>query len=103
MARLIVHDEAKAETREAARWYEQQQEDLGKRFLNAVRSPTQKVRTRPHLFRQFDGPFRRYIIKGFPYAVIYAVRDDVIYVLAVMHMKRKPGYWKQRWSQFDSE
>ena len=32
----------------------------------------------------------------FPYGLIYAVQGDTIYVAAVMHLKRKPGYWVPR-------
>ena len=34
--------------------------------------------------------------KGSPYGVIYAVDEGVIYIAAVMHLKRKPGYWVSR-------
>jgi len=39
---------------------------------------------------------RRCRVKRFPYAVIYFVHDDVIYVLAVMHLSRHPDYWRER-------
>ena len=42
------------------------------------------------------GRFRRCLVHRFPYGVIYAVEDDVVYVAAVMHLKRKPGYWESR-------
>lgn len=32
----------------------------------------------------------------FPYAVIYLEQADVIWIVAVMHFKRNPIYWKQR-------
>lgn len=40
------------------------------------------------------GRFRRYLVHHFPYGVIYAVEGRTIYVAAVMHLKRKPGYWE---------
>jgi hypothetical protein len=30
------------------------------------------------------------------YDIIYAVEGKVIYIAAVMHLKRKPGYWVSR-------
>jgi len=42
--------------------------------------------------RSLKGRFRRYLLQRFPYGVIYAVDEDVIYIAAVMHLKRKPGY-----------
>lgn len=42
------------------------------------------------------GQFRRYLVHQFPYAVIYAVEGRTIYIAAIMHLKRKPGYWESR-------
>ncbi|HKJ33559.1 MAG TPA: type II toxin-antitoxin system RelE/ParE family toxin [Balneolales bacterium] len=37
------------------------------------------------------------ILHRFPYAIVYKIyRNKVIVVHAVMHMKRKPDYWKGR-------
>ncbi len=32
----------------------------------------------------------------FPYSILYAVEKDSVYLLAIMHQKRKPLYWKNR-------
>jgi hypothetical protein len=37
-------------------------------------------------------PFR----KPFPHAIIYLDRPDEIYVVAVMPLRKEPGYWKHR-------
>jgi hypothetical protein len=33
---------------------------------------------------------------NFPYGMIYRVRGETLYVVGVMHLKRKPGYWLAR-------
>jgi len=32
----------------------------------------------------------------FPYAVIYHEQVDIIWIVAIMHFKREPAYWKER-------
>jgi len=32
----------------------------------------------------------------FPYEALYALDGRSIYMLAVMHMRRQPGYWRAR-------
>jgi toxin ParE1/3/4 len=32
----------------------------------------------------------------FPYAVVYSLIDDAVYVLAVAHSRRRPFYWQDR-------
>jgi toxin ParE1/3/4 len=48
------------------------------------------------VWRILKGRFRRYLLQRFPYGIIYAVEGKVIYIAAVMHLKRKPGYWVSR-------
>jgi hypothetical protein len=35
-------------------------------------------------------------VNRFPYNVVYRIRDDDIYVVAVAHTSRRPNYWKDR-------
>jgi toxin ParE1/3/4 len=94
--KLFLATEAKAELRYAALYYEECREGLGEEFLDAVESAFDQVRRHPTLWRILKGRFRRYLVQQFPYGVIYAVEGQTIYVAAVMHLKRKPGYWETR-------
>ncbi|MBA3346286.1 MAG: type II toxin-antitoxin system RelE/ParE family toxin [Gemmatimonadales bacterium] len=35
-------------------------------------------------------------LRRFPYSLLYRIETDRIYVLAVMHHRRRPGYWTDR-------
>jgi len=39
---------------------------------------------------------RRYRLQQFPYALIYRLYGDVVVIGVVMHLRRHPGYWKDR-------
>ncbi len=39
---------------------------------------------------------RRFLLRRFPYVIIYEIVSDEIHILAVAHTKRRPGYWKNR-------
>jgi toxin ParE1/3/4 len=45
-----------------------------------------------------DSQVRRCLIHRFPYGVIYALNEEEseIFILAVMHLHREPGYWSER-------
>jgi len=94
--KLIVDPEAQIETREAAAFYEDCQPGLGRAFLAAVEAGSAEILKYPRMWRKVKGRFRRYLVHGFPYGLIYAVQGDVIYVAAVMHLRRKPDYWYRR-------
>jgi plasmid stabilization system protein ParE len=96
MARLIYDPAAKFEIREAAAYYEESREGLGKEFLVTVEAAVQQLVSHPLLSRRIRGRFRRWLVPRFPYGIIYCVEGDAIYIAAVMHLHRKPGYWKNR-------
>jgi hypothetical protein len=33
---------------------------------------------------------------GWPYKIVYSVEVDIIFIWAVAHDSRKPGYWRKR-------
>jgi plasmid stabilization system protein ParE len=39
---------------------------------------------------------RRRLIGRFPYAILYSDEGQTVYILAVMHLRRDPDYWKSR-------
>ena len=39
---------------------------------------------------------RRCRTVGFPYGIVYQVRNERILVVAVMHLQRQPNYWADR-------
>ena len=94
--RIVLDPAAFAEMREAALFYEDCRDGLGQEFLTYVEASLDAIARRPGLWRRLKGRFRRCLVHRFPYAVIYAVEDDTVYVVAVMHLKRKPGYWGSR-------
>ncbi|MCL5279489.1 MAG: type II toxin-antitoxin system RelE/ParE family toxin [Planctomycetes bacterium] len=81
---------------EAAIYYENRQEDLGKRFLASVQDAINSIAINPRLFPVVDLDVRRCLTKVFPFGVLFRVSDDGITVVAVMHLSRRPGYWKGR-------
>lgn len=90
------HPDAGEEYAQAAKYYSDVDSKLGGRFYDEVERLILEVRGDPKRFRQFDPPARRHFSRIFPYAVIYVEQADRIWILAVMHMKRRPGYWKYR-------
>jgi hypothetical protein len=39
---------------------------------------------------------RSILLGSFPIKLVYAVRDNVLLVVAVFHARRRPGYWLGR-------
>lgn len=96
MKLVLFHPDAEGEMADAAAWYERQQKDLGKRFLASVQEAINRISVNPALYPFVDRDVRRCLAKTFPYGVVYQIREKDIVIFAVMHLHRRPDYWKQR-------
>jgi len=99
MLPVRFHPDAEAEMLDAAKWYERQQANLGKRFLSTIQDSLNRIEFNPLLFPLLEGDVRRCLAKSFPFAVLFRITPDVIAVMAVMHLRRDPDYWKARNSE----
>jgi toxin ParE1/3/4 len=90
------HPEAEAEFIEAVAFYERAEPSLGEEFSLEVRAAMRNVLSYPNAWTVLEGSVRRCLVNRFPYGILYSVEPDRIFVLAMMHLHRRPGYWKER-------
>jgi toxin ParE1/3/4 len=95
---LRVLAEAEEELAEAAAWYESKSFGLGVELVITVDRAFDEIREAPTSYALWraDRPYRRKLLKRFPYVVFFRVNDDAVEVVAVAHAKRRPGYWVGR-------
>ena len=96
MRSVAFHPEAEAEFLAAARFYEDQAENLGLDFTSAVERTYQRLAAFPQSGHPFGSRLRRALVPGFPYGLIYRAEPDRLFVVAVAHLHRRPGYWWAR-------
>lgn len=96
MKPLLFHPEARLELTAAGRYYAERSDEVARNFYAEIDGVLAEVQARPRLRRVFDPPARRHFGGIFPYAVIYLERPDDIWIVAVMHFKQRPGYWRER-------
>jgi len=65
-------------------------------FLTELESAYQAIIELPYTWPKFQFGFRRFLLSKFPFSVIYKVNKEAVFVVAVMHNSRKPGYWNER-------
>ncbi len=90
------HPSAKKELFKAVEFYEDCSTGLGLEFSKEIFSTIQHIIEFPHSWSKLSKNTRRCLTKRFPYGVIYEVTEDDIFIIAIMQLKRKPGYWKKR-------
>ena len=96
MKPYAFHPEASGEYVQAAEYYAAIAPELGGRFYDEIEQLIGQIRRQPDRFFQFSPPTRRALSRDFPYSVVYLNEPGRIWIVAVMHAKRKPGYWRGR-------
>lgn len=89
-------EDAQDELLEQIEYYEERQEGLGERFLQAVEVAAILASERPRLGSPWKLRTRRIFVKGFQFSIVYRVEQAEIVVFAVAHFKRRPAYWRRR-------
>ncbi len=88
---------AAEELADAVGWYEDRRAGLGSEFFDAVVRTLNRIAETPEAGSPFsDLEARRMLVAGFPYQVVYRIEPDDIRVIAFAHLKRRPGFWRDR-------
>jgi plasmid stabilization system protein ParE len=103
--RFVIHPAAEQEADDAADWYEREDLALALEFARSYRAVIDDVLVRPRQYPEAEdapeGSECRNVVRvgRFSYRIVYAVVGDDIFVLAVAHHHRRPGYWQHRLRQ----
>ena len=94
--KLEFHPEAELELIGAALYYDGEVPGLGERLEKEVRRATDLLLQHPEIGAPVDLERRQFVLARFPFNLIYTAADEVVWILAVAHQKRRPGYWRSR-------
>lgn len=84
------------ELNEAIEFYNSKSPNLGAEFFEEVKNTLLLVSKYPEIWSPFSQNTRKAQIKRFPFNIIYTSSPDKIFVIAIAHQHRKPGFWKDR-------
>lgn len=93
---IEFHPEAIVEAREARDWYAERSEAAAERFMDELDVAIGAIQRSPERMAPYLHSTRRYLLKRFPYIVVFRVIDEMIQIVAVAHGRRTPGYWRRR-------
>jgi toxin ParE1/3/4 len=97
---LRIENHAAQELRAAVEWYEARVPGLGKQFLDAIGITLRHMASFPNsgaaVPRVVREGVRRFPVRKFPFHIVCFETDDAIWVLAFVHNRRRPNYWRRR-------
>jgi plasmid stabilization system protein ParE len=62
----------------------------------AVSAGIRLIAQAPQRWPKYLHGTRRFVMRRFPFSVVYLDDPEFVTIVAVAHSKRRPGYWKDR-------
>jgi toxin ParE1/3/4 len=95
-AQVELIPEALLEMDDAFDWYLERSVQAAEAFVAEITSAFTLIAGSPTIWPTFEAGTRRYLLRKFPYSIIYRESEEGIEVIAVAHYKRRPRYWRKR-------
>lgn len=97
MLRLELHPAAAEEVEEAHGWYQREASiKIAGAFIDELDRAFDAIREMPNTWPSYLQGMRRFVLRRFPFTVVYRIDGDTVRVIAVAHQRRKPAYWRTR-------
>jgi len=98
MVRRVVdlHPAAIAEGRDAREYYLAKSSRAEEHFRLEVEHAVALIRDHPETWPRYIHGTRRFILRTFPYSIVYNTDGAYTVIVAIAHARRRPGYWKGR-------
>jgi plasmid stabilization system protein ParE len=93
---LEIHPSALAELKSALGWYLERNKTAALKFAAELDRGIGLVVAEPRRWPKGEHDSRKFVLRRFPFAIIYREKQGSIQVLAVAHGHRRPGYWMDR-------
>jgi len=93
---VVILPEAEAEIGAAFAWYRERNPQAAQAFRTEVFDAIDSLAKSAMKWKKDEDGIHRFVLRHFPYTVFYETDGKVVFVLAVAHQRRMPGYWRKR-------
>jgi len=92
---IEILDEAEKDIAIGISFYESQNNGLGKYFLNSILADIESLHIYAGIHVVIAG-YYRLLAKRFPFSIYYKIKDDVVYIYAILDCRQNPQWVKER-------
>ena len=96
MIDLVISSAAEDEYTDALTWFAERSVQAAERFDLEFEQALGTITSDPQRFPRCDDRHHYYLMRHFPYQIIYRQHADLWVVIAVAHTARRPRYWSAR-------
>jgi toxin ParE1/3/4 len=90
------HEAAFSELDAAFDWYFARSARVAAAFLDEIDRALDLISSSPQTWPLYHQNTRKFVLKRFPFLLVYREKASTIQVIAVAHGRRRPYYWKMR-------
>ena len=93
-----LHPEARTELQDSVDFYGERSGQLKSNFKQRVVEGLREMAHDPGRYPKVPGvtDVRKCRLRQFPFSILYINRPHYVWVVAIAHGSRRPGYWKER-------
>ena len=84
------------EARAVQRWYADRSLLAARAFIAELDRAIELIGQNPSAWPTYVHGTRRYLLRRFPFSVVYLELDGEVEIVAIAHGRRRPGYWRGR-------
>ena len=92
---IRILSEAEADLEGGRNFYERQHHGVGGYFWDSLLSDIESLVIYGGVYRKEYGYYRM-LSRRFPYSIYYDISGEVVYIMAVLPMRRYPGWIRDR-------
>jgi len=85
-----------ADAADAIEWYALRSERAAADFIAELEHAIGDVAAAPGRWPRHGKSCRRRVLHRYPYLVLYRETERSVFVIAIAHGRRRPGFWQQR-------
>ncbi len=90
------HPEAEQEYLSSLKWYDTRSKTAALDFEDEFRRAVSLIAQNPERWPRYLARYRRFVLRRFPFGLVHTDLQHEVYLLAVAHGHRRPGYWRKR-------
>ncbi|MCP9291171.1 hypothetical protein [Gracilimonas sediminicola] len=94
--KILILDSAKSDLVNGFYFYESQEQGLGDYFLDALYSDIDSLMLYAGVHSKKFGSYHCMFANRFPFAIYYIMKEDVVYVHAILDCRRDPDIISER-------
>ena len=96
MTKVIICSAAEDDYTQSLRWYAARSIEAADDFDSEFDRALSQIVDSPERFPACDERHRFFLMRRFPFQIIYRLQNGDVAIIAVAHTSRSPGYWANR-------